>query len=211
MAVSDLLIPIFVLPKRIHDIYVPSGMTSVNGMFGSVICKLFPFVYQTSITVSIFALEILAIEKFFSVFYPMKKQSIHNKRRYFITICCTWLFGAIFWSHTLYTHKIIHRSETSCCIFTWKPAFDDFLLLFTVLPFILLTSLYSTIIISLHRQKSNLHLASKETQRRAKKYRQIAYMLVTIVPVFFATWIPFSLYGFLFMFGVFLCPFSFFL
>ena len=173
MAVSDLLIPIFVLPKRIHDIYVPSGMTSVNGMVGSVICKLFPFVYQTSITVSIFALEILAIERFFSAVYPMKKQPIHNMGRCFITICCTWLFGAIFWSHTLYTHKIIHRSETSCCIFTWKPAFDDLdairiqatisLLLFTVLPFILLTSLYSTIIISLHRQKSNLHLASKET------------------------------------------------
>ena len=66
-----------------------------------------------------------------------------------------------------------------------------------MIPFALLTSLYSAVIISLHRQMGNLHLAPEATQRRAKENRQITYMLVTVVVVFFMTWLPLNIYSFL--------------
>ena len=68
------------------------------------------------------------------------------------------------------------------------------LVCFTMLPFLLLTSLYSAIIISLHRQKKHLHLASQQKKRRSKENRQVTFMLMTIVVVFLFSWLLFNVY-----------------
>ena len=203
MAVSDLLIPLLAIPKRIHDIYVPmNSVMLVDGVFGLIICTFIPFVNYTSMAVSICTLQILTVERFFSVVYPMKKQPIQSKKRCVISICGTWLVGVLSFAHKLYKNKVIHKNGEPVCKSSWEPAFRDSeaprvqwpitTALFVVFPLILMTSLYSAIIVSLQRQKVNLHLASEEIQRRAKKYRQITLMLVTVVVLFFATWIPFN-------------------
>ena len=149
----------------------------------------------------------IAFERFFSIVFPMKRQFIRNKRNCLISIALIWLTGAVYPSSHFYSKKIIHKRSTPYCIYSWEPAFDhaaavkiEFTLIvvsFTIVPFILLTSLYSAIIISLYKQEGDLNLASKETQRRARENRRIMYMLVTVVISFLVIWLPINIYFFL--------------
>ena len=207
MAISDLLIPVFAHTKRIKLIYLPRGLWPLGGVTGSITCKLRGFLEYTSISVSVLTLEVIAVERFFSVVFPMKRQPIRSNKTCFIVIVLIWLTGAVYPSTSFYTLKIIHKDRSPYCIYSWVPAFDHieaakvdftiYLVAFIMIPFILLTSLYSAIIISLHRQKANLHLAPEATQRRAKENRRITYMLVTVVVLFLVTCLPVTIYLFL--------------
>ena len=157
--------------------------------------------------VSILTLEVIAVERFISLVFPMKKQPIRSNKECFIVTILTWLLAAVCRSSHFYARKLLHKGTTPYCVHNWQPAFDHaevvkleftiILVAFTAIPFLLLTILYSAIIISLHRQKRNLHLAPEATKRRAKENRQITYMLVTVVVVFLVTWLPLNIHAFL--------------
>ena len=207
MAVSDLLLPLFALPRRIKHIHFPRGFWLVGGAFGSITCKLIPFAEDLSLAVSILTLELIAIERFFCIVLPMRKEPISDQKRCFFAIACTWFVGVLYPSVHLYKQKVIYKDTTPYCVSTWEPAFNNvkgikiqfpiFLVCFTIFPFVLLTSLYSAIIVSLHRQKARLHLASKEMRRRAKENRRVTYMVTAAVIVFFVAWTPLNVYMFL--------------
>ena len=46
MALSDLFVPLFGLPIRIEQIYLPQGRWLVGGAFGSITCKILPFAHR---------------------------------------------------------------------------------------------------------------------------------------------------------------------
>ena len=137
----------------------------------------------------------------------MKRQPINSKKSCFMTIAFVWLIGITYPSLYFYTSKIIHKDTKSYCINSWEQAFVHSeaykvqftiaLILFTMVPFVLFTSLYSSIIISLHRQKGRIKLSSDQATRRNKKYKRIAYMLITVVAIFFLSWAPVNVYVFL--------------
>ena len=207
LSASDLLMPLFAYTIRMERIYEPRELWPVDGAVGSITCKLIPFAEYTSIVVSVLTMEVIAVERFFSVVFPMKRQPINSKKGCFITIALVWFIGMIYPSLYFYTSKIIHKDTKQFCVFSWEPAFVHAeaykaqftiaLILFTMVPFILFTSLYSTIIISLHRQKGRIKLSSEQATRRNKKYKRIAYMLITVVAIFFLSWAPVNVYLFL--------------
>ena len=207
MAISDLLIPLFALPVHIQHIYLPWGVWLVDGEFASITCKLMPFAENTSITVSVLILELIAIDRFFCVVFPTKKQPINSKRRCLILIAICWLIALLFSTIFLYKRRIVYKDKTPYCKSSWEPAFDNAegikiqfpitLAVLTMVPFLLLTSLYTAIVITLHRQKAKLHLAPEAKQRKDRKYRQVTYMLVTVVAVFLVSWLPINIYWFL--------------
>ena len=207
ISISDLLIPLFAHSLRIKRIYFPRGLWPVDGVFGSITCKLAIFGKDTSIAVSVLTLELIAIQRFYKIVFPLKKSPIGSKKSCTAAIALIWLFGAVYPCSNFYSMKFIHKDSAPYCIYSWEPAFAHaqaakvdlsvFLLAFTIIPFLLLTSLYSAIVISLHRQKTGLYLASEARQRRARKYRQVTYALVTIVVVFLVTWTPLNIYIFL--------------
>ena len=206
LSASDLLMPLFAYTIRMKRIYEPRGLWPVDGVVGSMTCKLIPFAEFTSVIVSILTMEAIAVERFFSVVFPMKTQPINSKKSCSITITFVWLIGMSCCSLYFYTSKIIHKDTKPYCINTWEPAFVHAeaykvqftiaLILFTMV-FVLSTSLYSTIIISLHRQKGRIKLSSEQATRRNKKYKRIVYMLITVVAIFFLSWAPVNVYLFL--------------
>ena len=207
LSASDLLMPLFAYTIRMKRIYEPRGLWPFDGVVGSITCKLIPFAEYTSIVVSVLTMGVIAVERFFSVVFPMKRQPINSKKSCFITIALVWFIGTIYPSLYFYTSKIVHKDTKQYCLFSWEPAFVHAeaykvqftiaLILFTMIPFVLFTSLYSSIIISLHRQKGRIKLSSEQATRRNKKYKSIAYMLVTIVALFFLSWAPVNVYLFL--------------
>ena len=211
MSLSDILLVVFAIPRQIKRIYLPYRMWLADGVFGLITCKLVQFVLDLSMIVSVISLILIAFVRFFSVVYPMKKQPFQKKKKtFFALIVFTWITGASFPSIYFYKYRITYKDKVPYCISTWKPAFDNakalkvqypiFLVLFNVIPFILLATLYSIIIASLGKQNKNQCLADRVRQFRAREYRRVTYMLVTVASVFLVAWTPAAVYAFLFVY-----------
>ena len=78
MAASDLLYSIFLLPKRLTELYVDSWF--IGGPHGQVLCKMFPFVTDVSTALSIQSLVLIAVERFGAVVFPIRSPLITSKR-----------------------------------------------------------------------------------------------------------------------------------
>ena len=200
MAVSDLITPVLTLPGEISYVYHDRNFF-VDGALGIVLCKFVYISGPVSAWVSIFSMIAIAATRFRAVLFPMKSAVLsRNKRR--LIIASTWIASVALQVLFLYRVEVIPRHDTglACTVqldaasHLWKVLLitDRVLKFFlTSVSAIVLTVLYSSIITSLHRQKNNLHLANEMIRKRVIMNRKIAYMLVTIVVVFYIVWIPF--------------------
>ena len=190
MSVSDGFTAVFSVPKQIFYIHFPANYWPFIGGFGSFSCRFTPFIEVTSIIVSVISLQIIAIERFFSVVYPMKRQPISKSRTCFIFIAFSWILGAAWSSSYFYTFRIVNQNTTNYCIYSWEPLdttyglkiqLSLFLVCFTMVPFILLPCLYSAIVCSLCCPTTSLHLNQRSC--RSRENNQVTVMLVVIVVV----------------------------
>lgn len=197
MAISDLLTPVLSLPPRILRISFPKeGFNVLGGIFGSFLCKFQPFGENTTIVVSVLTLEVIAIERFYCVVYPFKKQPIDSKIKCFVAIVFIWITSAALSISFFVKNEIIFvNGKPFCFINSTTSASSWFLLIcfVTIIPFVLLSTTYGAIIVSLHRQKESLHLSSIERRRRIQENRRVTYMSFTILLVFSVSWLLFSL------------------
>ena len=207
MSVSDVFTAVFSVPKQILYIHAPASYWPFSGGFGSLLCKFTPFTEVTSIIVSVISLQIIAIERFFSVVYPMKRQPISKSRTCFIFIAFSWILGVAWSSSYFYTFRIVNQNTTDYCIYSWEPLdttyglkiqLSLFLVCFTMVPFILLTCLYSAIVCSLYCPTTSLHW--NQSSCRSRENKKVTVMLVVVVVVFLVSWLPYMIDTFLFSF-----------
>ena len=68
---------------------------------------------------------------------------------------------------------------------------------------VLITVLYTAVVVSLHRQKTQIasHLSSEPLRRRAKQNRKITFMFITVVALFAVSFISFGVWLFLAMYS----------
>ena len=154
MTISDLLGLVFVLTRSIEHIYLPRGAWPLDGVIGSITCKFRHYAADISLAVSVLTLEVITLERFSSVVFPMKRQPIQSNKTCLIVIALIRLIGAVYPSSNIYSAKLIHEGTTPYCSYNWGPAFDHaeadkvdvliFLVAFAIIAFLLLTSLYST-------------------------------------------------------------------
>ena len=208
MSISDLCTPVFALPRRLNWLIVGSSKWLVHGSIGSFLCKLLPFTEDVSTYVSKLSLVIIAVERFYSVVFALKSPLVTSKSCPRL-IAFTWIISSVFSAHFLYTYRLIRTAKDEfMCLFRWDPvshtaeAFKVQWIInfacFTVVPFILLTSLYTGIAVSLHRQKKSLQLANEVSKQRAKENRRIACMLVVVWVVFLASYAPYHVHVFMY-------------
>ena len=95
MAVSDLLVPFFVLPKRIQIVFLGWGPWLVSGVFGDIICKVASFADEVSIAVSSQSMVFIAAERFSSIVFSHKRPLI-SRRTTPRFIGFTWAFASVF-------------------------------------------------------------------------------------------------------------------
>ena len=208
MAVSDLLVPVFVIPRIIQEIYLGWYPWPIGGVLGDILCRVVHFVDEVSVSVSSQSMVFIAAERFWSIVFRLKKPLI-SRRTTPRFISFTWVFSIIFYSYYLFVHKLRYKDNGPICDYDFPQLFSSWqnlwradrlslLIVFVVIPCVLLTVFYTTIIISLRRQeRCAIHRAYKTQQRRAKTNQRIAVMLVIVVIVFFVSWAPYYVYFFL--------------
>ena len=194
MAVSDLLIPLFVLPRRIKEVYFGWSAWSVGGVMGETLCKVVNYSDAVSVTASSQSMVFIAAEKFWSIVFPMKSRTAPR------FICFTWMFSFTVFVYYFVAYKL---DAKGFCVYDLPEIFvkwedlwrlDGMILFvtFVAIPFVLITVFYIGILVSLHRKgKSSLHLASEPQRVRAKENRRVALMLITVVVLFFISWTPY--------------------
>ena len=77
MAMSDLLIPIFWIPRDIQLLYINSWL--IGGSLGQALCKLVSFLPEVSIVVSIQSLVLIAVDRFGCVVFLLRSPLISSK------------------------------------------------------------------------------------------------------------------------------------
>ena len=122
MAMSDLLLPIFSIPREIQLLYTNSWL--IGGPLGQSLCKLVTFFSSVSFTVSIQSLVLIAVDRFGAVVYPLRVPLISSKLCPFF-ILATWIVAMTINSPYLFALKLVEYPEGFSCSLRWKEAFGE--------------------------------------------------------------------------------------
>ena len=74
MAVSDILITVLAVPRKITEILLGPRRWLIDGLLGSVLCKSVYFFQDITIGVSILSLSAIAIDRYRGIVFPLRKQ-----------------------------------------------------------------------------------------------------------------------------------------
>ena len=212
MAVSDLLMPLFAMPRMMTMIHFGANRWLMGGNFGLAMCKLAPLFQDVSTAVSIQSLALIAADRFYNVFYPVKAQAI-NLRVVKLAIALVWSIAFVVHSPYLYIYRIYLQEGLAYCLLSWSPLFANdmqaqkiyFIALFAfliALPLCTISALYAAVVIRLKRQQPpSLHQSDKTRKMREKRNRTILQLAIVTVIVFVLCWTPFTTFVFLKFFG----------
>ena len=219
MAMSDLLNPIFHFPRRLTYLHADSLL--VSGPLGQALCKLSPFLTDVSFGVSVQSLLLIALDRFGAVVFPLRSPLISSKLCPFF-ILATWIIAMALFSPGLVAYKLgEYRPGRLLCLMRWKEAFgesfsykDYFLTISVVciyIPIVLMTILYSIIVIKLKSQKRPGEQSTNAEQQRAKRNTNVLKMAIAIVLGFVLCYVPYSIGIFLYFFAPDSLPCGFFI
>ena len=209
MAMSDLLFPIFLIPREIQLLYMDSWL--IGGPLGQVLCKLVIFLSDVSLIVSIQSLVLIAVDRFGAVVYPLRSPLISSKLCPFF-ILATWIVAIAFQSPKLFAYKLFEYPGLLVCEMRWNEAFGasssienyyvSILVIFFIIPLVLITLLYIIICLKVKSQKiPGEHVRSANFgQEHLQRKRNVLKMAFAIVLGFAVCWLPLTIFWFLFHF-----------
>ena len=79
MAVSDLLVPVFAMPRACVEIFNGNLRWLIGGVLGETLCKLTSFLQDISTAVSVQSLVAISVDRFYAVWFPLKAASTKNE------------------------------------------------------------------------------------------------------------------------------------
>ena len=210
MVVSDLFIPVFVVPNKIVEIITDAETKwLVTGLAGQISCKAVLFIQDLATAVSLQTVVLIAFERLAAVVFPFRVKMVTSRFRVAL-IVSTWIVGAAIHAPYFYIFRVIDYGIGSYCVPSWEPAFEEpktskiyvtFLVIFLILiPFTLLSLAYTVIIWTLVRERNSLRHAARGGAFRDKMNRNVLKMALTIVTAFAICWAPLNIYNFIVIF-----------
>ena len=208
MAMSDLLIPIFLIPSDIRRLYTKPFL--IGGPLGQTLCKLLEFLPLVSVFVTIQSLVLIAVDRFGAVVLPLRSPLISSKLCPFF-ILATWIIAMAVSSPKLFAFKLVEYPGGLECRLRWKEAFGEssshgnyfvpVLMIFYLIPLVFIAVLYITIYIRLKSQKIPAKQSANSGQQRQQRERNVLKMSIAIVLGFAVCGLPYSIYWFLSFFA----------
>ena len=201
MAMSDLLLPIFLFPPIITGLHVDSWL--VGGPLGQALCKLHVFFSNVSTNVSIQSLVLITLDRFGAVVFPLRSPLISPKLCLFF-IAATWIIATVVQSPYLFAFRLVEYSETLICARRWNETFGDsssfinyilaMFVIFFCMPLVLMAVLYFIIVLKVKSQTTlGEQSVSAAQQRRQKRERNVLKLAIAIVLSFTVCWMPFTI------------------
>ena len=208
MAISDLLVPIFLIPREIQMLYIDSWL--IGGPLGQALCKLVVFVADVSIAVSIQSLVLIAVDRFGAVVYPLRYPLISSKLCLFF-IVATWIVAMAILSPYLVAFKLVEYPVGLACRFQWNEAFGEnssiknyvtsLAVALCFIPLLLIAILYKVIFQKLKSQKTPGEQSISAGQQRQQRERNVLKMAIAFVLGFAVCWLPFAIGLFIVLFA----------
>ena len=206
MAISDLLIPVVVLPWQISDTHL-GHLWLIDGVLGRTLCKFVGIARGISPCVSILSMVAIAFERFYAILFAMKGAPTSQKTCSRV-IAAIWVTAVAMRGHYFYAYKLFRYNDSNLfCVYRWSPPTSTndvlkinwvFFLCLCTVSAIILTTLYSTISVVLCRQKNNIYMATETIKRRTVENRKVVCMLVITVAFFNAVYMPYHINAFWF-------------
>ena len=212
MAVSDILITVLAIPRRITEVLLGPRRWLFHGLLGSLLCKSVSFFQDISTAVSILSLVVIAIDRYRGIVYPLRKQFINPGKLCKIVIPLIWITSMGLHSVYFYIFRTVTDDTKTYCALTWAPKFDDrksqeiyyLILLFCliVVPTCVVTILYSAIILNLKRSRTARCKgpSSCVTLRRSREDAKVVRIVIAILIAFIVCLIPINVYAILIFF-----------
>ena len=197
MAMSDLLLPIFLLPRKIQMLYIDSWL--MGGPLGQTFCKLGVFLPDVSTAVSIQSLVLIAVDRFGAVVFPLRSPLISSKLCPFF-ILATWIVAIAANSPMLFAFRLVEYPEKLVCESHWNEVFGEtsspencflsFTVVFIFIALVLIAILYIIIYLKLKSQKIPGEQSANAGQQRQQRERNVLKMAIAIVVGFAVCWLP---------------------
>ena len=208
MAMSDLLYPIFLIPRQIQLLYVDSWL--IGGPLGQALCKLATFLPYNSALVSIQSLVLIAVDRLAAVVFPLRSPLISSKRCAFC-ILATWIVAMAAFSPYLFAMKVSEYRGGLGCRTHWNEVFEEslyfesylvaILVVFIFIPFVLVAILYSIILLKRKSHKIPDEQSANTEGQRWQRERNVLKMAIAILSGFAICWLPLIIRYLLFFFS----------
>ena len=199
MAMSDLLIPIFMIPRDIQMLYIDSWL--IGGPLGQIFCKLDGFLPEVSAAVSTQSLVLIAVDRFGAVVLPLRSPLISSKLCPFF-ILATWIVAIAVNSTALFAKKLVKYQEKLVCELHWNEVFGGssedyitpYIVVFIFIPLVLVAILYIIIYLKLKSHKIPGEQSANAGHQRRQRERNVLKMTIAIVLGFAVCWLPLGIF-----------------
>lgn len=210
MAISDLMVSAFAVPRELTQIFTGMERWLIDGAAGVILCKLVYFFQDVSTAVSIQSILVITVDRYAGVVQPYRDPIITTKRRR-VLIPLIWLISMGL--HVTYFHTVRLKQVNNIryCIFSWEPAFDSlqaqriyFVAISVILiaiPLTVITVLYSLMFRSITKQRSFWQTVSSFRMRRRKENTKIIKKILAIIVLFVVCILPIDITGLLHLFA----------
>ncbi|XP_077456945.1 neuropeptide Y receptor Y8b [Stigmatopora argus] len=203
LSFSDILMCVVCLPVTI--VYTLMD----RWILGEALCKLTPFIQCISVTVSIFSLVLIALERYQLIVHPTGWKPA--ARQSYLAVALTWitacLVSAPFLKYGVLASPLENLTvpfpmdQKLVCMELWpsveaRRAYTTSLLVFQyLLPLFLVVSCYLHIYLRLRRRKEMVERGRNAAQKNIKGATRINVLLVSIVVAFAVSWLPLNIFN----------------
>ena len=214
MAASDLLVAVFLIPRLITREIIGSNAFLVHGNGGTFLCKMCTFFTDISLSVSTQSLVLIAVERFLTIWCPILYRKLTVKMRRALVVS-SWIMAMALHSPYFYTFRLVvanpKNPDYQECQSRWDPAFDHkkahlryFIFLYLavlLIPLLVISVLYTAIIIALRRDKMAPYRSTKGAKRCEERNRNLQMMAIATVIAFLICWALFIVISFIKLFS----------
>lgn len=210
MCISDLFATVNVLPTQVMFI-LSNEIWLIPGTFGEFFCKLVPFIQDVSLAVSIFSMTIIALDRYLAIVYPYKTHVITTKRC-FIIIAVIWTVAIGMHCHYFIIMDVVTSEFGDMyCRQVWSKDSEKHLKIQKVFftanfafafatPLMSIAFFYTRVVMELYCRSGNLEQSREQRRVRNRENREVAVMLISVVALFVASWLPLNTLFFLLLY-----------
>ncbi|ESO03290.1 hypothetical protein HELRODRAFT_173575 [Helobdella robusta] len=202
LAVADLSF-VFVIPPSTAYIFAFE-----TWHFGTVACKLMHYLVNVTAYVTVYTLVLVTVVRYLTIVHNLKTSRFRTRPIIVCLICAIWVIACLANSFIFVAYGTFSDLKTpemiSCDLYdgnNGKPMYALFFLLAYLLPLIIIAFLSIGIARQMARNRPTTHAAALRKMRSARRKRQIGRLLIFVVVLFAAFWLPIHIHLLVAYFG----------